>query len=78
MTSMPDLLPILGEFGLPGAIIAWQFFLLNGREKRIQELTDKLVDKTEKDVERFASNTVIMERIMAAVDMLSSQLREKR
>ncbi|GLQ26144.1 hypothetical protein [Sulfitobacter pacificus] len=64
---MTDLIPIFAEYGLPGAVIGWLVYLLNKKEARIDALTDKLFDKTEKEGERFHGITLTMERILMAV-----------
>ena len=64
---MEHVLLIFAEFGIPGLVIGYQFWANAKKEDRINDLTDKLVDKSESDVDRFTKITLTMERILMAV-----------
>ena len=64
---MEQVLLIFAEFGIFGLIIGYLLWMLGKKEDRINDLTDKLVDKSESDVDRFTKITLTMERILMAV-----------
>ena len=64
---MEHVLLIFAEFGIFGLIIGYLLWMLGKKEDRINDLTDKLVDKSESDVDRFTKITLTMERILMAV-----------
>jgi hypothetical protein len=64
---MEQVLLIFAEFGIFGLIIGYLLWMIGKKEDRINDLTDKLVDKSESDVDRFTKMTLTMERILMAV-----------
>jgi len=64
---MDTVLPIFSEFGIPGLVIGYLFWSNSKKEERIASLTDKLVDKSDADIERFTKQTLTMERILMVV-----------
>jgi len=64
---MEQVLLIFAEFGIFGLIIGYLLWMIGKKEDRINDLTDKLVDKSESDVDRFTKITLTMERILMAV-----------
>ena len=65
---MENLLPIFAEFGVPGLVIGYLFWSNGKKEERISELTDRLVDRNSADADRFTQQTLLMERILMAVN----------
>lgn len=64
---METILPIFSEFGIPGLVIGYLFWVNSKKEDRINALTDMLVNKNDADTERFAAMTLTMERILMVV-----------
>lgn len=64
---MEVIFPFFSEFGIPGLVIGYLFWSNAKKEDRINSLTDKLVDKSEADVDRFTQMTLTMERILMVV-----------
>lgn len=64
---MEQVLLIFAEYGIPGLAIGYLLWVNAKKEDRINDLIDKLVDKSESDVDRFNKMTLTMERILMAV-----------
>lgn len=64
---MEALLPLLAEYGLPGAIIIWLMLDNNSKGKRIEALTDRLTDQRVINAEQNAATTNTLEKILDAV-----------
>ena len=65
--KLDSILPIFAEFGIPGLVIGYLFWVNAKKEDRINSLTDKLVSKNDADAERFTAMTLTMERILMVV-----------
>ena len=64
---MDALLPLFGDYGIPGLALGLLVWMNMKKDDRINDLTDRLVSKNESDADRFANITLTMERILMAV-----------
>tara|TARA_R110000744_G_scaffold326330_2_gene432085 strand:- start:1268 stop:1477 length:210 start_codon:yes stop_codon:yes gene_type:complete len=67
---MDGILPVFAEYGIPGLVIGYLFWANSKKEDRINDLTDRLVNKSEADADRFTKMTLTMERILMAVQVV--------
>lgn len=64
---METLLPALVEYGVPGLWIGYLLWSGARKDARIDQLTDRLVDKNDADAARFTGVTLTLERILMIV-----------